>query len=213
VNRRPIAARNLALVRALADWLAPRVSANAISVSSLVFGIGAGVMLAATAMAPARLCWLSGALLVQLRLLANMLDGMVAERAKGPSRHGALYNEVPDRLTDAAALVGLGYALGGDPTLGWIAALAATLTNYVRALGASLTGRQHYAGPMAKQQRMAVVTVVALAGALAPAWMAVPLVGGLAAPGLALGLIALGCGYTAWRRLRLVARDLDEGRS
>jgi phosphatidylglycerophosphate synthase len=210
-NRRPIAARNLATFQTFASWLAPRLSANAVSLLGLACGLGAGAALAATACAPGRAWWLVGAVLVQLRLLANLLDGMVAERAPQASRLGALYNEVPDRITDAAALVGLGYALGGDASLGWLAAILATLTNYVRALGASLTGRQHFVGPFAKQQRMAVVTLVALVGAVAPGWIGQPLVGGLAAPALALAVIAVGCALTAWRRLRLVAHDLDGG--
>lgn len=211
VNRRPIAARNLAITQVAAAWLAPRVAANAVSVAGLACGIGAGCALAATAATDAWFPWLGAALLIQIRLLCNLLDGMVAERAPQVSRLGALYNEVPDRITDAAALVGLGYAAGGDPALGWLAAIAATLTNYVRALGASLTGRQHFVGPFAKQQRMAVVTAVAVLGAVASDWIGQPLIAGLGAPALALAVIAAGSAYTAWRRLRLVACDLDRG--
>jgi hypothetical protein len=114
VNRRPIAARKLAVVQALADGLArARVPANAISLFGLACGVGSGVALAATAGTGSWALWLGGGALVQLRLLANMLDGMVAERSAARSHRGELYNELPDRLSDAATLVGLGYAAGG----------------------------------------------------------------------------------------------------
>jgi phosphatidylglycerophosphate synthase len=212
MNRRPIAARDLGLTRSIAAWLAPRVPANAISIASLVCGLGAGAALAATSLANERGLWLAGAVLAQLRLLCNLLDGMVAERAKQTSNHGELYNDVPDRVSDAAALIGLGYAVGGNAALGWFAALAAVTIAYLRALGFALTRRQHYVGPFAKPQRMAVVTVAALVGFAAPGWVGEPLLFDLALPGLALAIVAAGCALTAWRRLRLIARALDEAR-
>ncbi len=209
MNRRPIAARNLAAVQAVSAWLTRRgASANAISLASLAFGAGSGIALAATAALDSRGLWLAGAVLVQLRLVANMLDGMVAERLGAPSVLGELYNELPDRVSDVAILVGLGYAAGGDATLGYLAALGALLTAYVRALAGTTTGRQFFEGPMAKQQRMAVVTVVALAGTMAPGWIARPVIGDFGLPALALGVIAIGAVVTAWRRLRRIASDL-----
>ena len=80
-ERRPIATRELAISHRAAAWLAARgVTANAISVAGMISGIFAGVALAGTRFFPALgwLCWLFGAVFIQLRLLANMLDGMVA---------------------------------------------------------------------------------------------------------------------------------------
>ena len=51
-------------------------------------------------------------LCVQLRLLCNLLDGMVAVEGGRSSPVGALYNEVPDRVADSLLLVALGYAVG-----------------------------------------------------------------------------------------------------
>ena len=42
--------------------------------------------------------FLVAAVCVQLRLLANLLDGMVAVGSGQASRIGELYNEVPDRV-------------------------------------------------------------------------------------------------------------------
>ena len=102
----------------------------------------------------ARLCWWLGAFGVQMRLLANLLDGMVAVQANKASLLGEVFYEVPDRLSDLFILVGLGYAAQGNPTVGGLAATGAILTAYVRAFGASLGLGQDFRGPMAKPQRM-----------------------------------------------------------
>jgi phosphatidylglycerophosphate synthase len=39
-----------------------------------------------------------------------MLDGMVALASCRDSKVGELYNEVPDRVSDAAVFIGVGYA-------------------------------------------------------------------------------------------------------
>ena len=61
-------------------------------------------------------------------------------------------------------IVALGYAVGW-PALGWFGALAAALTAYVRVFGGSLGFAQDFRGPMAKQQRMAVLTAACVVGA------------------------------------------------
>jgi phosphatidylglycerophosphate synthase len=76
---------------------------------------------------------------------------------------GALYNEVPDRVADSLFLVALGYAIG-LPWLGWFAALAAAVTAYIRVLGGTFGLAQDFRGPMAKQHRMAAMTLGCLLG-------------------------------------------------
>ena len=164
-ERRPIASRELRWSQAIAQWLARReVSANAISVFGMVASVLAGLAFWSTALAPdwARAGWIAGAALVQLRLLANMFDGMVAIAQGKASRLGELYNEVPDRVSDAATFIGLGYAAGGSPSAGYLAALAAVFTAYVRAIAKVAGGPQDYCGPMAKPQRIFVVTLCAV---------------------------------------------------
>lgn len=94
---------------------------------------------------------------IQLRLVCNLLDGMVAIEGGKQSALGSLYNEFPDRIADSLLIVTLGYA-AASPSLGWFAALAAALTAYVRVFGGALGLKQTFAGPMAKQHRMAVMT-------------------------------------------------------
>lgn len=170
MDRRPIAARNLALTGAVAGWLVRRgASADAISVAGMLAGLLAGLCLAGTGWWPgvATPLWLLGALLVQLRLLANLLDGMVAIGRGIASPAGEMFNEVPDRVSDTAVLIGLGIAAGDALTLGLGAALAAMATAYVRAVGKAAGAPSDFRGPMAKQHRMALVTLVAV---LCAAW-------------------------------------------
>ncbi len=80
---------------------------------------------------------------------------MVAIEGGKKSKVGVLYNEVPDRVADSLFIVALGYAIG-TPWLGWLAALAAAVTAYIRVLGGTFGLAQDFRGPMAKQHRMAV---------------------------------------------------------
>lgn len=149
-----------------------------------------------------KLLFLAAAGLVQLRLLANMMDGMVAVASGTASPLGELFNEAPDRVTDAAVLVGLGYAAGGSPTLGWLAALLAVFTAYVRALGKSAGAGSDFRGPMAKQQRMFLVTAVAVLCAIAPSLIV------RGAGAWCLGVICAGCVVTICRRLARITHNL-----
>lgn len=212
-DRRPIAARELPIFRSTAAWLATRrVSPNAISIAGMFFGIAAGALFALTPALPAweRALWLAGAACVQLRLLANMLDGTVAVARGTASRIGELYNEVPDRASDTATLIGLGYAAGGAPWLGYTAAILAVLTAYIRAVGRASGVPSDFRGPMAKQQRMFVVTVAAVYLAAAPGAWRFSWGPGEAwgVPAAALAVIAPGALVTCLRRLRRIAAAL-----
>jgi phosphatidylglycerophosphate synthase len=208
-DRRPIAARRLRISVAVTNWLAARrVSPNAISLAGLVCGAMAGLAFALTVSLPhlAGLLWIAGALFVQLRLAANMFDGMVAIARNVASPVGELYNEIPDRLSDSAVLIGLGVA-AGDWALGALAALAAMATAYVRAVGKAAGAPSDFGGPMAKQQRMFLVTLAALWLALAPTpWRQVLAPGNLLRALLL--LVIVGAGLTAGRRLRHIAAAL-----
>jgi phosphatidylglycerophosphate synthase len=196
-DRRPIAARNLGVTQRVAAWLVARgASADAISLAGMGAGLAAGLCLAGTAWWPeaARPLWLLAALGVQLRLLANLLDGMVAIGRGIASPAGELFNEVPDRVSDSAVFLGLGVA-AGSPALGLAAALAAMATAYVRAVGKAAGAPSDFRGPMAKQHRMALVTALAVICAVAPlAWTA-------SLPMLALWIILALSLATTWRRL------------
>ena len=210
-DRRPIAARNLRVSVAIANWLAAhRVSPNAISVAGLLAGALAGIAFACASALPdwARALWLSGALCVQLRLAANMFDGMVAVARGVTSPVGELYNEIPDRLSDSAVLIGLGVA-AGDWALGALAALTSMATAYVRAVGKAAGAPSDFGGPMAKQQRMFLVTLAACWLAFAPVAAQQMLPSAELLRALLL-LIIVGAGLTAGRRLRHIATALRD---
>ena len=114
---------------------------------------------------PAGIGLLSAAACVQLRLLCNMLDGLVAVEGGLKSKAGDLFNEAPDRIEDVLLLVSAGIACG-HPQLGWCCAPLAVATAYFRAFGASLGLGQNFCGPCAKPHRMAILTVGLLASLL-----------------------------------------------
>lgn len=106
---------------------------------------------------------------VQLRLLCNLLDGMLAVEEGLKTKTGEIYNDLPDRVADVLILVGAGYSIGHlpyGPILGWAAALLAVFTAYVRVLGGSLGLTQRFSGPMAKQHRMFTLTLSTLLAAV-----------------------------------------------
>ena len=216
--RRPLATRDAAWARALARALARAgVNPNAISLSSLLFAaLGAWAFVAlGRASGGARFALaLAAAAGIQLRLLANLLDGLVAVEHGRKQATGDLWNEVPDRLADVALFLGAGYGLAGlgvevrgealGPLLGWSAGALALATAYVRQLGGALGLAQDFRGPMAKQQRMFVLTLGALSCAIAlpGSW---PPGAPLAA---ALAVIVVGAAVTFVRRLAGIAAAL-----
>lgn len=141
----------------------------------------------------------------QLRLLCNLLDGMVAVEGGKAAPDGPFWNEAPDRLSDALVLAGLGLGLG-HPALGWAAAALAILTAYLREMGQGLGLPPDYRGPLAKPQRMALVTAAALLSVAEPLW------GGHGGVLLvALWVLAVGAGLTAGRRAAGIVAALRAG--
>jgi phosphatidylglycerophosphate synthase len=208
-QRRPIAARERAWAQAVARVLiAARVSPNAISLAGLLFAIGAGLSLWSTGQTAgvARVAgFLAAAALIQLRLLCNMFDGMVAIGSGRQSPYGELYNDMPDRPADLAILLGAGYSLSAIPygrELGWVAGTLAVLTAYVRVLGGSMGLRQRFTGPMAKPHRMAVMTVACVLSTLEPlvGWRGQTIA-------LALVVVTAGAAWTIARRTSAIVAE------
>ena len=156
-DRRPIPARDLHLSKRTAEFLVRLgASPNGISIVGMLAGVAAGCLIAATSYWREHFqsLYVTGAVLIFIRLLANMFDGMVAIIRNKPNPLGELFNEVPDRISDAAILIGCGYSINSSPQAGYWAALAAVMTAYIRAIGKACGAPQNFSGPMAKQQRM-----------------------------------------------------------
>ena len=212
--RRPLKTRRTAWAKASARWLTTKgITPNQISCMSVVFALGAALCSLLVPRIEAlgwRIMFIIGVTLcIQLRLMCNLLDGMVAIEGGAKTRSGEIYNDLPDRLSDTLILVAAGYAIVWSvwgPTLGWVAAVLAIFTAYVRVLGGAVGLPQDFRGPMAKQHRMALLTGAWL-GSIFEAlygWHGWTLSGALA-------VIVVGATLTAvWRTQRIV-RALEGG--
>ncbi len=211
-NRRPLKSRETGWARSCAAALARLgVDPDAVSAASVVFaiwGLAAFLWAGRFEGVTHSVVLFGAAAAIQLRLLCNLLDGMVAVEHGRGGPAGAVWNEFPDRISDCLFLVGAGYCATQDgvdwaAAAGWLAALLAIMTAYVRELGRALGQTADFSGPGGKPQRMAVLTVVVIVSAIAePHWLRS---GSVIATGLA--LIALLAAVTVIRRLlTLVAR-------
>src|SRR5437867_2186911 len=210
-DRRPIATRKRKWAQTATVWLAARnVSPNAISIVGMCACIVGGVALGLTSVCDYRILWLVAAGGAQLRLTGNMLDGMVALASGRASKVGELYNEIPDRVSDAAVFIGAGFAWGGNIAVGYIATILAIFTAYIRAAGKIAGAHNEFCGPMAKQHRMLVITVACVYSAVVPrSWQIFHFANlEIGVMALALSVIIAGCLITVVRRLQRIARAL-----
>jgi phosphatidylglycerophosphate synthase len=207
-DRRPLASRQSGFAKwGTAVLLATPITPNQISILSIVFAGAAGLALYGAAQTQgmgAVLLFLLAAQAIQLRLLCNLFDGLVAVEGRRGGKDGGLFNEAPDRVADSVIIIALGYAADVG-WLGWAGALAAALTAYVRVLGGSLGQPQDFSGPMAKQHRMALITGAALLAIIESVTMDTRWVLFLAA-----WIVFLGSALTAGRRLIRLRRQLLE---
>lgn len=170
-NRRPLKVRSLSIFQQLARKLSQTsITPNQISLLSVVFAALAALALILIAKGGSNFWFLAVALCIQLRLVCNLLDGMVAVEGAKSTPSGELFNDIPDRIADPLILVAAGYAcqLPWGLELGWAAGLLAVMTAYIRTLAVSLGAPADFRGPMAKQQRMAVLTGAALLSVIEP---------------------------------------------
>lgn len=210
--RREVKSRHTLWAAKGAEFLYRRgVKPNSISIAGAVFALIGGAAAAGSFYLPwagKYILLLITLLMIQLRLLCNLFDGMVAVEWNCKSASGELFNDFPDRLSDSFLLIGCGFACGtqGGWILGFAAAIAAMLTAYVRVLAGAAGAEQRFLGPMAKQHRMAVLS----AGCIAAT------VEGFSAGHCCysfysgLGIILLGSIITVVRRLRAAYCDLEQ---
>jgi phosphatidylglycerophosphate synthase len=198
--RRPLASRSTRWAGFLSSAaVRAGMTADGISILSLLFAVAGA---AALLWLPKPWNLLACAAGIQLRLLCNLLDGMVAIEGGKKSKVGVLYNEVPDRVADSLFIVALGYSIG-IPWLGWLGALAAAVTAYIRVLGGTFGLVQDFRGPLAKQHRMAVMTLGCLLGVVELFWVGTGRIVEAAA-----WIIAIGAIVTCGTRIHAIARQL-----
>ncbi len=208
-GRRPLKVRQAGFAGKAAKWLSEKqVTPNQISIASVGFAALAAICLVLLPLLSNPIeggvsnCLLPllAALFIQARLLCNLFDGMVAVEGGKGTPSGELFNDIPDRIADPLILIAAGYAVssfGWASSLGWAAGVLAVMTAYVRTLSASIGAPVDFSGPMAKQHRMALMTVACVVAAL-QAWLWSADI----TFALALACIVIGCLFTIFRRTR-----------
>lgn len=160
-SRRPLKVRETTWSKSIASYLSKKnITPNQISLASIFFSLLAAlcIIMPDKTSVDFWLYCLLAALFIQMRLLCNLFDGMVAIEGGKSTKSGELYNDIPDRVSDSILFIALGYTVSSIE-LGYLAALFAMMTAYVRVLGASMNAGSIFKGPMAKQHRMALMTI------------------------------------------------------
>lgn len=210
-NRRPIRSRNTRW----ANWAAKKLqmqgaTPNGISLFSIVCALMAmvafGLAFRTSYHSITVLALLFAIVGMQARLICNLLDGMVAVEGGLRSSVGAIYNELPDRISDVVIFIGIGYGLISFTSasyLGWIAGLLSVMTAYIRLLGGTCGLEQKFLGPMAKQQRIAVLTIGSVIAIFVPAHSQLILYIGL-------WIVVVGSFLTIINRTTVIAKELTQ---
>src|SRR2546426_3898984 len=114
-ERRPLKSRSANWPRQLAFALVRKgLTPNQISIASLCFSLLGGVCLM---LAPqqtrivACMLFIATAVCIQLRLVCNLLDGLMAVEGGKKTKAGEIFNEFPDRIADVALFISAGYSI------------------------------------------------------------------------------------------------------
>lgn len=213
-SRRPLKVRGNQLSKNIAKWLSEKsITPNQISVLSIVFAIFSAICFVFSVQhIEYRAVWMiAAALFIQMRLLCNLFDGMVAIEGGKSTASGELFNDIPDRISDPIIIIAAGYSIvcvSWGLELGGLAAILAILTAYVRTLAVSIGAPSNFTGPMAKQHRMALLTLSCIAVAIENYFWHHDYV-----MLIALLLMTLGCAWTLIRRTQAAYQYLEKSNS
>ena len=208
MDRRPLASRGTKWANDLAKFISKmNISPNDISILSVVFSMLAFLFYYLSI----ENFWylILAVVCIQMRLVCNLLDGMVAIEYNKKSIYGNLFNDIPDRFADVFIIMGAGLyshykinSSGVGLNLAWINSILAILTAYIRVLGSSVGTPMFFAGIMAKPQRMAILTIATL----------LTLIPNIQFPFLYIALILMIIGQclTVAMRIKLIANDLKQ---
>ena len=153
--------------------------------------------------------------LLFLRLLLNVLDGVIAEETHLSSARGEALSEFTDRLSDVAILGGVALSGFGHASLAVIAIVVVLLVSYVGILGKAVGAGRQYGGLMGKPDRMVVIMLGCVAQyVVLHMGYELPVVLGrriLAFDVASLAIVLLGL-YTIMFRLRAIFHAFDQAR-
>ncbi len=210
-NRREVASRNKKIFHRLASQLVNLgLTPNQVSVMSSVFAALGAWSLCQLPSAESWYFYLWNILAlvgIQMRLVCNLIDGLMAVESGLKTPTGEIFNDFPDRVSDILLFLAVGFAAQSSLGffLGWSACLLAVLTAYVRVLGASMGAGHFFSGPMAKQHRMFTLNIALIAAAVE--WHFSNRVN--YSFNVALGLICVGSLFTIFRRLQKIGHKLN----
>jgi phosphatidylglycerophosphate synthase len=134
------------------------VSADALTWTALVLSMLGGAALALSPLYTWLLLLIPALALV--RTTMNALDGMIATAAGTARPFGEFFNELADRVADAAWFVGLGFVVGFPLALGTLGGVL--ITSYAGILIKAAGGRRVYEGILAKADRMILLSLACL---------------------------------------------------
>ncbi len=199
-NRRPLKIRGWKITQNFASWLSKQnVTPNQISIASIVFSVMAGIFFLSFQHTDIYGLLFSVAIILTClfgRGCCNVFDGLVAVEGGKLTSSGELFNDVPDRISDAVIIITCGYA-SGFSELGWLAAVLSIMTAYVRTLARSIGAPSDFQGPMGKVPRMAVVSIATLLTPLEFLYL-----DSFYILQMGLVIISIGCVFTVMKRLK-----------
>lgn len=131
------------------------VTANQITVFSILFSAGIGVLVYYNIQYPYFRLLIALGLL--LRMVLNALDGMMARQHNMQSKIGEVLNELGDVVSDLVIIVPFVVIPGINPYYVIIFGFLAIINEYSGILGKAMGGDRRYEGPMGKSDRALVI--------------------------------------------------------
>ncbi|MFV2062494.1 MAG: CDP-alcohol phosphatidyltransferase family protein [Chloroflexota bacterium] len=145
------------------------MSADAVTLAAIPVAALGGLLLALSDSMP--LLLLIAPFVAALRLMLNLLDGLVARRTGTAHPMGELLNELADRVSDTFFIGGLAFVAAVGPLLALAAVIAALLASYVGITARALGAPRQYGGVMSKPGRMIAISIAApLSFVMAAPW-------------------------------------------
>jgi phosphatidylglycerophosphate synthase len=144
-----------------------RVNPNALTITSLLLGILAGLSFVLTRKSPAY--FLVGGGLTALSGMADSLDGIVARMYSRVTKTGDLLDHFTDRLVDVAILAGLTFSQGAHSIIGFTLIILALLHSYLGTQMEATLGERSYKGT-GKAELFVAFVVFSILAFFLPDW-------------------------------------------
>lgn len=178
------------------------VTPNSVTVTSLIFSVAAGFVVAKGLFFTTLFILLVGA-------SCDVLDGQVARRSHMSSKSGAFLDSFIDRLAEGALLTGVAWlGNGGGLTLvAFLAMVASFSVSYARARGDSL-GVDAKVGIMQRPTRMVMILVLLFVSAILTV-TPTETVTAISVLTVGLSVLTVLSAFTAYRRVRYIMNALS----